>query len=413
MLLTCPECQVDCTIDEQSAETANCPACGLLLYSRSGRAGPVAVKAEGELERTIQWQAVVDELLPTPEELPKRLGQYELTKLLGQGSFAQVYLASDLELNREVALKIPRKSRFNSAEQLKRFLEEARLAAKLEHPGIVRVYAIGWLTKDVCFIAMELCSGGTLESWLKSERPSRTRTVELMADVAEAVHFAHLNQMVHRDLKPSNVMLGKDGRPRIVDFGLALLDEHQADRAGEIAGTLPYMSPEQVRGKSHHLDGRTDIWSLGIMLYEMLTGQRPFKGNRQQLTDQILNRNPRPLRQIDDSIPADLETVVLTCLGKSPTDRYATARDLCEALRHQQKLLPTDSSPLPRPETKDRSPIRNSLWLSASAVLVALIGFVSWAFFWQQHTWSITVWLSDRPPLGRFPTSSVLVRSSR
>ncbi len=340
MLLTCPDCMLECTIDEESVETANCPSCGLVLYSRSGQSGrPVHVaKAEreptaDELEETRQWKASLNEVLPTPEQLPRLIGRYKLTQLLGEGSFAQVYLAFDSQLGRDVALKIPRTNRFNSAEQLARFLDEARHVAKLEHPGIVRVYDIGWLSDEACFIAMEYCPGGSLDGLLKSEQISRVRAVDVIAAVADAIHHAHLKGFVHRDVKPSNIMFGSDGRPRLVDFGLAINDDQQANYAGEIAGTLPFMSPEQVRGDSHHLDGRTDIWSLGIILYQMLAGRRPFAGNRQQLSDQILSREPKPLRQIDDSIPIELELDCQKCLAKSVQDRWSTAADFAVSLR--------------------------------------------------------------------------------
>lgn len=337
MLMTCPDCQLECTVDEQSADTYSCPGCGLLLYSRSGGSDalppklPVELSVE-DLERTRQWQASLEEILPTPDQLPRRLGRYELIELLGEGTFAHVYRAVDSELGRDVAIKIPRKHRFSTHERMTRFVEEARIAAKLEHPGIVRVYDIGWLTDDVCFIAMEHCPGGSLDQLLKAGPISYERTAEIIANAAEAIHFAHLKGLIHRDLKPSNIMFGRDGRTRIVDFGLALPEDQQAARTGEVAGTVPYMSPEQIRGETHHLDGRTDIWSLGIILYQMLTGRRPFSGNRQQLSSEILNREPKPLRQVHENVPKELEEICLKCLSKSVTGRWRAARDISDAL---------------------------------------------------------------------------------
>lgn len=342
MFVTCPECQFECSFDETSVETATCPGCGHLLYSRSGDSGQLLAELDANrslnehlhLEETRLWKQSVEVLLPVPEQLPRKLGKYLLTQSLGTGSFSQVYLATDTELGRQVALKIPRRDRFRSAEHLLRFLDEARLTAKLEHPGIVRVYDIGWLADEVCFIAMEYFPGGSLDQKIKTEKLTHARAAEITADVAEAIHFAHLAGLVHRDLKPSNIMLGNDDRPRLVDFGLALSEDQQSQRAGEIAGTIPYMSPEQVRGEAHRLEGRSDIWSLGVILYLMLTGRRPFQGQRQLLFDDILNREPKPLRQIDDSIPADLEAICLRCLEKEVTRRWTTAKDLANALRH-------------------------------------------------------------------------------
>ncbi len=174
MLMTCPDCQLEVTVDEQSADTCSCPGCGLLLYSRSRESGELLAKRGAavelsvvDLERTRQYQDSLEEILPTPDQLPRRLGRYELVELFGEGSFAHVYRALDSELGRDVAIKIPRKQRFTSPEQISRFVEEARTAAKLEHPGIVRIYHIGWLSDDVCFIAMEHCSGGSLDNLLK------------------------------------------------------------------------------------------------------------------------------------------------------------------------------------------------------------------------------------------------------
>lgn len=339
MLMTCPDCQLECTVDEASVDTYSCPGCGLLLYSKSGGSSALPVQLAGEvtadeLERTRHWQASLEEILPTPEQLPRRLGRYELVELLGEGSFAQVYRASDSELQRHIAIKIPRKQRFKSSGQIARFVDEARTAAKLEHPGIVRVYDIGWLTDEACFIAMEYCVGGSLDKVLKSDNVLPfERTAEIMIEVAEAMHFAHLKGLVHRDLKPSNIMFGRDGRTRIVDFGLALPEDQQHDRAGEIAGTLPYMSPEQIRGETQHLDGRTDIWSLGIILYQLLTGRRPFAGDKQKLQAEILHREPKPLRQVVQDIPKELEDICLKCLVKPIAGRWATAQDIAEALK--------------------------------------------------------------------------------
>lgn len=379
MLMTCPDCQLECTVDEQSADTYSCPGCGLLLYSRSGGSDalqakpPVELSVE-DLERTRQWRASLDEILPTPDQLPRRLGRYELIELLGEGTFAHVYRAVDSELGRDVAVKIPRKHRFASHERMTRFVEEARTAAKLEHPGIVRVYDIGWLTDDVCFIAMEHCPGGSLDQLLKSGPISHERTAEIIANAADAIHFAHLKGFIHRDLKPTNIMFGRDGRTRIVDFGLALPEELQSARAGEIAGTVPYMSPEQLRGEAHHLDGRTDIWSLGVILYQMLTGRRPFSGNRQQLAGEILNREPKPPRQVRENVPKELEEICLKCLSKSVTGRWSAARDISEALNtwlEFQRTLTTGSTTQSFPQSGSRRWV--SLSLLAGLLLLALV----------------------------------------
>ncbi len=377
MLLTCPDCQLACTVDENSVDTANCPSCGLLLYSKSGNSGPAPEVTADFLEQTRQWQAAAENLLPSKDKLPLRLGRYELRQLLGEGSFAQVFLAFDTQLGRDVALKFPKKSRFASAEQLETFLTEARTAAKLEHPGIVRFYDVGSLSDEACFISMEYCSGGSLESLLKAGPVPLRQAIDIIANAAEAVHFAVLKGLVHRDLKPSNIMFGQDGKPRIVDFGLALHDSQQLQHAGEVAGTLPYMSPEQVRGEAHRLDGRSDIWSLGVILYQLLTGRRPFQGDKRQLADEILHREPKPLRQIDDQIPASLEDCCLRCLAKDVSARYSTARDLSEALQRQLVSPELSKSPFEATSAPKKTSIR-WLWITGSTIALLIFGSLLW-----------------------------------
>lgn len=382
MQLTCPDCQVDCTFDEASAVTVTCPGCGVLLYSKSGNSGPLAAQLahaagkqvevdDEDLERTRQWQKSIDDILPVPDQFPQRLGRYELRQKLGEGSFAEVYLAFDSGLSREVALKLPKRSRFSSAEQLRRFLDEGRTSAILEHPGIVRVYDIGWISDELCFISMEYCSRGSLSDRMKSESLPCDQAVELIESLAEAIHFAHIAGFIHRDLKPSNIMFGRDGRPRIVEFGLALSDAEQLNHAGEVAGTFPYMSPEQIRGDAHHLDGRTDIWSLGVIFYQLLVGRPPFSGRKSQILEQIRNRETKPLRQIKDDIPAELETICLCCLQKSPADRYYTAKDLASELRVFRER---NANPLPElsKATLASPPVRKWNLQNVNLVWIAL-----------------------------------------
>ena len=377
-----------------------------------GHSGPLAAQlalpsgqqaevSEVDLEKTRQWQRSVDDVLPVPDLFPQRLGRYELRQKLGEGSFAEVYLAFDSDLSREVALKIPRRNRFSSAEQLRRFLDEARTSAILEHPGIVRVYDIGWISDEVCFISMEYCSGGSLNERIKSELLTCDRAVEVVESLADAIHFAHLHGFIHRDLKPSNVMIGRDGRPRIVDFGLALSDEEQLKHAGEIAGTLPYMSPEQLRGDTHHLDGRTDIWSLGVILYQLLVGRRPFSGSRELVVDQIRNREAKPLRQIKDDVPAELEAICLRCLQKSPAARYPTAKDLAQELRaFRERQTASAFKVMPVATLPQRRSTKSRLIYLCLAILILLGGL--WAVVGPKPPVDAPEldWSVDRQPLG-------------
>jgi serine/threonine protein kinase len=262
------------------------------------------------------------------------LGRYVIERCLGRGGFGAVYLARDEELRRSVAVKVPRLENSASSELAERMLQEARTVAQLQHPGIVPVFDSGRTSEGNPYFVMEYVTGRSLEELLKNEELTIDRSVSLVAAVAEAIHFLHLRCFIHRDLKPGNILIDADGRPRLTDFGLAVHENEQRARAGERSGTLPDMAPEQVRGEVHRLDGRTDIWSLGVILYRLLTRRLPFGGNTQsQMIDEILNREPKPLRQINDRIPAELETVCLKCLCKDETRRYTAAADISASLR--------------------------------------------------------------------------------
>jgi serine/threonine protein kinase len=218
----------------------------------------------------------------------------------------------------------------------------------LKHPKIATVYHVGRDEAGLPFIVMEYIAGVTLRELLQ-QRKAPSQIAALMAEIAETLHYAHQQGFVHRDLKPSNVLLDREGKPHVVDFGLAVHETAQRRKAGEYSGTLPYMSPEQVRGESHRLDGRADIWALGVMLYELLVGRRPFVGETPaELCDEILHREPKPLRMVDDKIPTELERICLKCLSKNIADRFATAADLAAALRtaDQHKVDETPRRPL-------------------------------------------------------------------
>ncbi len=334
MLLTCPNCRVECTVDNQSIDTMPCPTCGLELSTRTvmpprqvflGK--PSAPEAE---TRDASESAFIK---PASDfVLPVRMGKYFIESLISQGGFAKVYLATDEHLGRRVALKIPRVEKFNSPAKLQQFLAEARTAAKLRHSGIVTIFDVGLFANGVHYIAMEYVAGKPLSQLMDAGRIPIPRAVDLLIKVADAIHFAHGHGFYHRDLKPGNILLDERGEPRVVDFGLAVHETGQDRLQGDVSGTPPYMSPEQFRGDVHRLDGRTDIWSLGVVLYELLTGRRPFKGDTKQVSEGVQHWDPKPPRQIDDKIPEELESICLKCLSKAVVDRYRTAKDLADAL---------------------------------------------------------------------------------
>lgn len=266
--------------------------------------------------------------------MPQHVDRYDILRPIGRGGYGVVYLAYDTQLKRRVALKMPLSHRFQSPLDEQAFIEEAQNAAQLDHPGIVRVYDVR-VADTGPFIVQQYVAGENLNAVLKSQRMTPPRIAQLLIDVCAALGHAHQQGFVHRDLKPGNILVHSDGKPYIADFGLAVHESAQQQRKGQVAGTWAYMSPEQLRGESHRLDGRSDIWSLGIILYEVLSGRRPFTGDSAEtLCADIQERDPRPPRQIDPEIPTELERICMKCLAKRAAQRYSTAGDLADDLRH-------------------------------------------------------------------------------
>ncbi len=283
----------------------------------------------------------------------QRLGRFELVEQLGMGSFSQVFRAWDPELERMVALKIPRAGILVDAGDTERFLREARSVARLCHPGIVALHEIGQVSPlqggepaQTCFLVEEFIRGRTLaqvlaEGGLEAQAglPAGAHAgvraaAELLLQVAQALHYAHQHGVIHRDLKPANIMIDEQGRPHVMDFGLAKreTDEPPLTLEGQVLGTPAYMSPEQARGESNKVDSRSDVYSLGVVFYELLTGERPFRGNRRMLLLQVLEDDPRPPRQLNDKVPRDLETICLKAMARSPARRYTSAAELADDL---------------------------------------------------------------------------------
>ncbi|MCE9525641.1 MAG: serine/threonine protein kinase [Planctomycetales bacterium] len=270
--------------------------------------------------------------------------------MLGSGGQAEVYLANDTTLDRQVAIKISKPDRPLSQEEQEQFKQEAKKIAGLKHPGIVTVHDFGIHNDGRCFIVLEYLPGQSLKECLRNPESRKTLTIERILDlvirVAEALHFAHQQGVYHRDLKPGNILLDEHGNPRISDFGLAVTQETQRHLEGQIAGTVPYMSPEQVRGESHCLNGQTDIWALGVILYELFTGRRPFQGSSEsEVKKEILHRTPTPLRQWNDEVPQAVEDVVLRCLENDVGRRYPTAGDVGTALREMSANYKKQNAP--------------------------------------------------------------------
>jgi serine/threonine protein kinase len=265
------------------------------------------------------------------------LGRYEVIKELGKGAMGTVFLGRDPKINRQVAIKTlrfddPDLNDEDKTALRERFFREAESAGRLNHPHIVNIYDAGE-DQDIHYIAMELLDGADLKPWCTkaSVHPMR-EVVGIVADVADALEYAHSNKVVHRDIKPANLMILKNGAIKVTDFGIARITDQSKTATGTVLGTPSYMSPEQLAGK--RVDGRSDIFSLGVCLYELLTGEKPFTGDSvATLVTSIVNSPHRPLRQLDANIPESVAHVVDRALQKDPEKRYQRAKEMADDLR--------------------------------------------------------------------------------
>ena len=276
----------------------------------------------------------------------QQVAHFELITRLGTGGFGTVWEARDTELDRLVALKIPRKRQL-TARETEQFFHEARTVAQLKHPNIVPVHEVG-KEGAIVFIVTDLIHGVPLSDWLKEVQATVQETAQLCATLAEALAYAHQQGVIHRDLKPSNVMLDRDQQPHIMDFGLAKREVGEITMTldGTVLGTPAYMSPEQAQGRSHWIDRRTDIYSLGVMLFQMLTGELPYRGTaQQQIQQRVVDDAPDP-RKLNAHLPADLATICLKCLERDANRRFANAGDFAAELRRFLAGEPIKSRPI-------------------------------------------------------------------
>jgi serine/threonine protein kinase len=349
----CAQCRQHLELREDAGPC--CPFCGSDLSNK--QVPPASTAAENPAAATLETH-------------PQSIGRYAIIRCLGAGGVASVYEGHDAELDRSVAIKLLHPILLRSARTVELFLQEARILASLDHPGIIPIHDVGRTEEGRCYLVMKLFRESDLRRRMKEGPVPRDETANYVAQAGEALQYAHQHGLVHRDVKPANLLLDASRRIVVADFGMALRDENYGTGPAFI-GTVPYMSPEQARREGHRVDARTDIYSLGVVLYELLTGRRPFTANDDAaLLKRIQSEEATPPRQLDDTIPPELERVCLKAISKRASDRYGTARDFTEDLRHWQHGARRGSSPGSATAEPLRPPLRDSLSASAPTTRV-------------------------------------------
>ena len=380
----CPKCGAEIPAD---APEGGCPGCllatGLGLLSDA----PVAAGDNGGSAENVEANAAVaashSKKAARAAEMLGELGDYELLEEVGRGGQGVVFRARQKSLNRTVALKVISLGQWASKAHLKRFRREAEAAASLDHPCIVPIYEVGERDGS-CYFSMKFVEGGQLDEVVRRTLMSIRQAAELIAKIARTVHYAHEHGILHRDIKPGNVLLDQKGEPHLTDFGLARLVETESTvtRTMEVLGTPSYMAPEQAMGHNAAISSATDVYGLGAVLYQLLTGQPPFAGGTTYETIKLLlDAEPRQPRLLNPKIDRDLSTICLKCLEKDPKRRYSSALALAEDLEHWLKHEPIQARRTGI-FTRTRKWVRrnptSALLVASLIALAAAAGWIVW-----------------------------------
>jgi TolB-like protein/predicted Ser/Thr protein kinase/Tfp pilus assembly protein PilF len=377
----CLKCEAEILAD---APEGVCTAClfetGLGLLARESVAG-VVDSGRDDGARTLDKKTT----LRSPKAFAD-FGDYELLEVIGRGGQGVVYRARQKGLNRTVALKVIGLGQWATDAHLKRFRREAEAAASLDHPGIVPIYEVGERDGS-CYFSMKLVEGGQLDALVKREPMPIRQAVELIAKVARIVHYAHEHRILHRDIKPGNILLDQQGEPHLTDFGLARLVETESTvtRTMEILGTPSYMAPEQAVGNNELVSGVTDVYGLGAVLYQMLTGQPPFAGGTTYETIKLLlDTEPRQPRAVNAKIDRDLSTICLKSLEKDPQGRYSSALALAEDLERWLKHEPIKARRT-GPITRAGKWVRRNPGMAVMAAMLLVLALPLGVVIWKSE----------------------------
>ena len=330
-------------------------------------------------------------------------GRYRIEKELGKGNMGVVYQAHDPQIERTVALKVLREDRMVSEDFVMRFVKEAKAIGRLSHPNIVTVYDVGQ-DQGTIYIAMEYLEGRPFDEVIRGSRLELDKILDIGVQVAETLDYAHKKKIVHRDIKPSNMILSEEGRVKLTDFGIARIEDTSAmqqTQAGEILGTPVYMPPEQAMGTP--IDGRADLYSLGVILYELSVGKRPFDGsNITAILRSILQDTPEEPSKVDPFIPQVISDLIMKCLSRNPDDRFQTGAELVTALKNAARKQDQDT--IVPAKKQDKSNKFLGVWLALGIIALAVTG-VGWYFLKAGVEPSVRGVVKDTKTLGEAHTS--------